>query len=165
LAIKAFSQSVSAIHHRSDREKKIAGFRSCFGHFSCLDKFLDFTLQLVFSPFSFVLVPLVLPRSTEDIHTGPKTEPSEMGTIILLKRSDGSTGHQAQLLIKRAGNPELVAEIAVTHHFTDPDLINHIDFRNFESRDHAPSVFPSACPTGCTFIFPSSAASTCWLRL
>jgi integrase len=64
---------------------------------------LIFYCSSFFKPFSSVLVLLVLRRSTEDTHAVPKTEPTEMGTIAPRKRRDGSTGYQAQLLIKRAG--------------------------------------------------------------
>src|ERR1700733_8982596 len=62
----------------------------------------EFSIVARFWPFSSILGLLVPRRSTEEVHAVPKTEPSEMGTVITRKRSDGSTGYQAQLLIKRA---------------------------------------------------------------
>jgi hypothetical protein len=52
----------------------------------------EFSIVARFWPFSSILVLLVLRRSTEGVHAVPKTEPSEMGTVITRKRSDGSTG-------------------------------------------------------------------------
>jgi hypothetical protein len=46
--LQLLKRPVGPIHHGCNGEKKIVEFRSFFGHFSNLGKFLDFTLQLVF---------------------------------------------------------------------------------------------------------------------